>query len=116
MESRRIPGEGIEHEENWIEERLEDASDVDEFAVASQKLKQEARDLQNLTAGQGNQGSTSSQDPLIAEANLPVDRMQARQGAGLDASASSQRDPNQAPPESEARSATTERLTPGTGS
>jgi hypothetical protein len=116
VESRRIPGEGIQHEENWIEERLEDASDVDEFAAASQKLQQEARDLRNLTAGQGNQGPTSPNDPLVAEANLPVDRMQGRQGAGLDASASSQLDPNVLPPEAEARSVTTERLTPGTGS
>ncbi len=48
MNERPIKGEGIAHEQDYIEERLEDAGDVTQFAQDSKKLKQDEQDIERL--------------------------------------------------------------------
>lgn len=48
MEGRRIEGEGLEHEQDYIRERLEYAGDVDEYTEAANTLRQQAKDLTAL--------------------------------------------------------------------
>ncbi len=57
MEGRRIPGSGLEHEQEYIAERLEQAGDVDEYAAAAQRLKQEATALEQLLKHQEQRSS-----------------------------------------------------------
>ena len=116
MESREIRGEGVDHEQDWIQERLVDASHTDEYAEAAETLKDQARDLQSLTAQGAPSGGEPNLDVLSADAQLPVDRMQLRQGGEAGAS-DSPIDLNQQPPEAEARARSTARTGGGeTGS
>jgi len=39
MRSREIHGDGLEHEADYVRERLEDASDTGDYAAASERLK-----------------------------------------------------------------------------
>ena len=110
MEGRPLHGEGLEHERNYIEERLEDAGDVDEYAEAAQRLRQEQRDIQALTgqggADEGNAGSSSTGGESAADqggTSTDAERMRLRQGTQLEATAGSQVDLDQQPPEAEAR-------------
>ncbi len=48
MNERPIKGEGIANEQDYIEERLEDAGDVTDYARAGQKLKQDEQDIERL--------------------------------------------------------------------
>jgi len=67
MESRRIEGEGLAHEQDYIRERLEDAGDVDEYTEDVKKLKQEERDLERLGAGTRRQAAGSGSGNLQDE-------------------------------------------------
>lgn len=57
MEGRRIGGEGVDHEQEYVAERLEQAGDVEDYAEAAEQLKRQAQDLQKLT-GQGDPAPT----------------------------------------------------------
>lgn len=117
MDSRRIPGEGVEHEQDYIEERLEDAGDVDELEAQSRKLREEARDLQHLDQGLEHPAGQSNPQGLPDEAQVGDGRMQMRpQGAQLEPSSRSGVDLDQLPPEAEARSRVTQDLDQGYGS
>ena len=116
MEGRRIGGEGLEHEQKYIRERIEQAGDTDEYAEAAEVLEEEVRDLEVLEdrveAGGAQPGNL---EELREEANLPGDRSATRQGADLDALQGSQVDLEQQPPDAEARARLTDRLEGGPG-
>ena len=120
MEGRAIPGDGLEHERDYIEERLEDASDVNQYAEEDQRLQQEVRDLQALTeqggtAG-GNAGSSATGGESTADqggTSTDAERMRLRQGTQLEATAGSQVDLDQQPPEAEARARHVDRIQEG---
>ncbi len=120
MEGRAIPGDGLEHERDYIEERLEDASDVNQYAEEDQRLQQEVRDLQALT-GQGgtagdNAGSSATGGESSADqggTSTDAERMRLRQGTQLEATAGSQVDLDQQPPEAEARAQHVDRIREG---
>ena len=120
MEGRAIPGDGLEHERDYIEERLEDASDVNQYAEEDQRLQQEARDLQALTgqggAAGGNTGSSATGSESTADqggTSTDAERMRLRQGTQLEATAGSQVDLDQQPPEAEARARHVDRIREG---
>jgi hypothetical protein len=123
VEGRPLHGEGLEHERDYIEERIEDAGDVDEYTEAAQTLKQEQRDLQAL-AGQGgaaggNAGSTATEDAGAGDqggTSTDAERMRLRQGTQLEATSGSQIDLDQQPPEAEARAQHVDRLREGLSS
>ncbi len=102
-EGRQIGGEGLDHEQEYIRERIEQAGDTDEYAEASRQLQDEVRDLNNLTSGQGQPQVEPGLEALDRQANLPTEGMEFRQGAELDASRGSLVDPQQLPPDAEAR-------------
>ena len=110
-EGRQIGGEGLDHEQEYIRERIEQAGDTDEYAEASRQLQDELRDLNNLsagsrealTSGQGQPQVEPGLEALDRQANLPTEGMELRQGADLDASRGSLVDPQQLPPDAEAR-------------
>jgi hypothetical protein len=52
-QGRRIRGEGLEHEQDYIEERMTYAGNTDEFAEAAKRLEQEAADLERLNRQRG---------------------------------------------------------------
>lgn len=111
MDSRSIPGDGIAHEENWIEERLIDASSTDEYAAAAEQLKQEVQDLRNLTGGGSNAGAAPSQSGNA----VMSDRASVTPSDTLDPGRGSVMDPEQQPPEAEARATVTSHLPDGSG-
>jgi hypothetical protein len=100
MESRRIPGRGIEHEQNYIEERMIDASNTDELAAQNEQLKDELRDLQGLTASR--QSAEASEDALTTAADRPLDDGEMASEAATAASVGPV-DVEQLPPSAEAR-------------
>ena len=102
-DGRQIGGEGLDHEQEYIRERIEQAGDTDEYAEASRQLQDEVRDLNNLTSGQGQPQVERGLEALDRQANLPTEGMELRQGAELDASRGSLVDPQQLPPDAEAR-------------
>lgn len=100
-EGRPLRGDGIENLQDYVEERMTYASDSDEFAEAERTLEQELADLQALNQERGKPDARPDIDALIDEAQLRVGRMG---GAGtFEASSNVQADPDQLPPESEAR-------------
>ena len=120
MEGRAIPGDGLEHERDYIEERLEDASDVNQYAEEDQRLQQEVRDLQALTeqggAAGGNAGSSATGSESTDDqggTSTDAERMRLRQGTQLEATAGSQVDLDQQPPEAEARAQHVDRIREG---
>ena len=52
-QGRRIHGEGLEHEQDYIEERITYAGNTDEYAEAAKRLEQEAADLERLNRQRG---------------------------------------------------------------
>ncbi len=116
MESRGIHGEGLEHERDYIEERIDDAGDTGDYAAASEKLKQEERDLAAMAGGQGASKADGDSGALRREADVGGDRLQHRQGAQLEATSRSQVDLDQQPPEAEASAGTVDRIREGLGS
>ena len=118
MEGRRIKGDGIEHEQDYIKERIEQAGDTDEYAEAADVLEDELQDLKALNAqgGQTGQSGASGAGNAVREtANIPVAGDELRQGAALDITTNSVVDTRQLPPDAEARSRTTSQLEGGTG-
>ena len=111
MEGRRIHDEGLEHEQDYVQERIEQTSDSDEFAEAAQRLRDEVQDLEGSTGNPGASGAEPELNALRRQATTPVERMEVRQGGELDASRGSPVDPEQQPPEAEART----RVVDGTG-
>lgn len=73
MRSQHIPGDGIEHEQNYIEERMVNAGKTNELAAQSEQLKDEVRDLQNLSTNPSPDSSQeASNSALKATANIPT--------------------------------------------
>ncbi len=113
MDSRSVPGEGITHEQNWVEERLTEATNTDEFAAAADRLEQEVRDLQAPATGGGAGGAVSATGPSDIQNQSRGDRMSVRTDAHLDPGRGGQIDPDQAPPEAEARATVNAHLADG---
>jgi hypothetical protein len=73
MRSQHIPGDGVEHEQNYIEERMINAGKTNELAAQSEQLEDEVRDLQNLSTNRSSGSSQeASSDALRATANMPT--------------------------------------------
>ena len=47
-EGRRIGGEGLDHEQDYIQERLTHAGNADEYAEAADRLKQASEDIARM--------------------------------------------------------------------
>jgi len=116
MEGRRIRGEGLEHEQDYIRERLEQAGDVDEYTEAAEVLEQESKDLQSLENRSEQPGRSGDTSTLRQTATMPVEQDELRQGAALNVSSgSSGADPQQLPPDAEARGQVVSQLDGGSG-
>ena len=106
MEGRPIRGEGIDHEQDYIQERLEQASDTDEYAEAAERLEDQLEDLRS-PSGQGTGGASGAgTEALQRHAVTPTERGELRRGASGEADTPLQVDLNQQPPEAEARTRT----------
>jgi hypothetical protein len=114
MEGRRIPGDGLRHEQEYIRERIEQAGDTDEYAEAAGVLEQELQDLRS-GGGQESQAGDPSDSALRQTANMPVEGGELRQGPALDVPARSGVDPDLLPPQDEARARVKSQLEGGTG-
>ena len=110
MRSREIHGDGLEHEADYVRERLNDASDTNEYAAASERLEEELRDLQTINSEPDRPAQSSGSPPAAASVSTDEERMSLRQGGALDATNNSPVDPEQQPPEAEARAGITERI------
>lgn len=110
MRSREIHGDGLSHEADYVRERLEDASDTSDYAAASDKLKEELRDLQSINSGQAPPTQEAGSEAGEASASTDEERMRLRQGSALDVTSNSVVDVEQQPPEAEARAAVTGRI------
>lgn len=110
-EGRPLRGDGIENLQDYVEERLTYASDSNEFADANRTLEQELADLQTLQQERGQTQARPNIDALIDEAQLRVDRMQQRSAGQLETGSGIQADPDQLPPEGEARQNVVGRIT-----
>lgn len=115
MRSREIHGDGLEHEADYVRERLENASDTSDYAAASERLKDELSDLQSINSGQGQPAHGSESPAAEASASTDEERMRLRQGGELDVTTNSVVDVEQHPPEAEARAGVTGRINRGTG-
>lgn len=106
MEGRRIRGDGLEHEQDYVRERLEQAGDVDEYTEAAEALDQESKDLEALEEGGEQPGRTGAgaSATLRQAASMPVEQNELRQGAAMNISTGSGADPERLPPDAEARS------------
>jgi len=104
MEGRRIHGEGLDHEQDYVRERIEQAGDTDELAAASERLQQELQDLGASGEAQQTQSSDIDVGALQTQAVTPVEQGELRQAGSLDAAQQGAVDPDQLPPTAEARS------------
>lgn len=109
MEGRPIRGDGIDHEQDYIQERLEQASDTDEYAEAAEVLEDHLQDLRSGSAQAGSAGDAST-EALQRQVVTPTDRDELRREASREADTLSQIDLNQQPPEAEARTRTASSL------
>lgn len=111
MRSQHIPGEGIENVQNYIEERMIDASNTGELADQNEALRDHVQDLQGIS-GQASQSTPAeaSDETLKATATTPTTEQELASQARTNASVGPV-DPEQLPPTSEARS----RVVSGTG-
>ncbi len=114
-EGRPIHGKDFEENmEDYVKERLTHASDSDEYADATRTLEQEMADLEALQAERLHPDARPNIDALIEEGQARIDRL--RQGSGqYQATGGVQADPDQMPPETEARSRATDRVRDQTG-
>lgn len=102
-EGRPLRGDGIENLQDYVEERLTYGTDSDEFADANRTLQQQLADLQTLQQERGQTHARPNIDALIDEAQLRVDRMQQRSAGQIETGGGMMSDPDQLPPEGEAR-------------
>jgi|GEM_PF-5665632 len=107
-EGRPIHGDGIDNLQDYVEERLTYGTDSDEFAAANRTLEQAQADLATLQQEHGRSDARPDVDALINEAQLEVDRMQQPSQQVLGGAVQS--DSDRLPPEAEARSAVTKRM------
>ena len=117
MDGRRIRGDGLDHEQDYVRERIEQVGGTDDYAEAAETLEDELEDIDAARRGapQGSQGDDPSLAQLRKMADMPVERGELRQGDALDVTTSSVVDVQQLPPEAEARSRTKSQLEGGTG-
>ena len=117
MDGRRIRGDGLDHEQDYVRERIEQVGGTDDYAEAAETLEDELKDIDAAQRGapQGSQEDDQSLAQLRQMANMPVERGELRQGDALDVTTSSVVDVQQLPPEAEARSRTKSQLEGGTG-
>ncbi len=117
MDGRRIRGDGLDHEQDYVRERIEQVGGTDDYAEAAEVLEEELEDI-DAARGEARQGS-QEQDQSLAQlrqmADMPVERGELRQGEALDVTTSSAVDVQQLPPEAEARSRTKSQLEGGAG-
>ncbi|HEY1014085.1 MAG TPA: hypothetical protein VGE07_15340 [Herpetosiphonaceae bacterium] len=55
-DGRRIRGEGLAHEQDYIEERLTYGSSTNEYADAAEQLKRDSEEIDRLTRERGGNG------------------------------------------------------------
>ena len=117
MDGRRIRGDGLDHEQDYVRERIEQVGGTDDYAEAAETLEDELEDIDAARRGapQGSQEEDPSLAQLRKMADMPVERGELRQGDALDVTTSSVVDVQQLPPEAEARSRTKSQLEGGTG-
>ncbi len=117
MDGRRIRGDGLDHEQDYVRERIEQVGGTDDYAEAAETLEDELEDIDAAQRGapQGSQEDDQSLAQLRQMANMPVERGELRQGDALDVTTNSVVDVQQLPPEAEARSRTKSQLEGGTG-
>jgi hypothetical protein len=117
MEGRRIRGDGLDHEQDYVRERIEQVGGTDDYAEASEVLEEELEDIDAARGGarQGSQEDDPSLAQLRQTAGMPVERGELRQGDALDVTTNSVVDVQQLPPEAEARSRTKSQLEGGPG-
>ncbi len=117
MDGRRIRGDGLDHEQDYVRERIEQVGGTDDYAEAAETLEDELEDIDAAQRGapQGSQEDDQSLTQLRQMANMPVERGELRQGDALDVTTNSVVDVQQLPPEAEARSRTKSQLEGGTG-
>jgi len=113
MEGRRIRGDGIDHEQDYVRERIEQTAGTADYAEAADTLKEELRDLTSPPAQAAGAADAVDTDRLQREATLPTEGMDVRLGDALDATVNTPFDPEQQPPEAEARARVTTGLEGG---
>jgi len=111
MEGRRIRGDGIDHEQDYVRERIEQTAGTADYAEAADTLEKELHDLTSPPARDAGAADTVDTDLLQSEATLPTEGMDVRLGDALEPTANSSVDPEQLPPDAEARA----RVTAGIG-
>jgi len=109
-DGRPLRGEGVDNMQDYVNERLNYASSNDELAEANRTLEQEIADLDSLRAERSRADARENIEALIKEAELRVQRMEFRQGSQLEVGSSTQVDPEQLPPDAEARQNVTRRM------
>ncbi len=109
-EGRPIHGKDFEENmEDYFKERIEYASDSDEYADLDHTLEQELADLKALQEERSRSDARHNIDALIEERQSRIDRLRQR-GGQLEATSGSQVDLEQMPPEAEARAQAIDRL------
>lgn len=107
MEGRRIRGDGIDHEQDYVRERIEQTAGTADYAEAADTLEEELHDLASPPAREASAADAVDTDRLQREATLPTEGMDARLGDALDPTTNSPVDPEQLPPDAEARTRVT---------
>ncbi len=109
-EGRPIHGKDVEENlEDYVKERMEYASDSDEYAKIDHELKQELADLEALQAERAGDDPRHNIEAVIEETEARIDRLRKSMGQ-LEATSGSQVDLEQTPPEAEARAQVTDRI------
>jgi len=109
-DGRPLRGEGADNLQDYVNERLNYASSNDELAAANRTLEQELADLDSLRAERGRADARENVDALIKEAELRVQGIEFRQGSQIEVGSNTQVDPDQLPPDAEARQNITNRM------
>ncbi len=115
MEGRRIRGERIDHEQDYVRERIEQTGGTADYAEAADTLKEELHDLTSPSQGDTTPAGSADTDMLRSEAGVPTEGMDVRLGDALDPTTNSPIDPEQLPPDAEARARVTAGMEGGTG-
>lgn len=103
MEGRRIHGDGLDHEQDYVRERIEQTAGTADYAEAADTLKEELHDITSPPARGANAADLVDTDQLQSAATVPTEGMDVRLGDALDATANTPFEPEQLPPDAEAR-------------
>jgi hypothetical protein len=115
MRSREIHGEGVDHEQDYVQERIVNASDTKEYGTAAEELEEELHDLRSAEGQSPSETAELQSEAINRTAVMPTDRMDFQQGDDLDPARASSMDPEQQPPTAEARTRTARQFKPNLG-